>query len=376
MATDSYRRYREDLDLASDLGLSAYRFSIEWSRVEPRPQVFDQQAIDHYRRIAREVRARGMTPIITLWHFAYPAWLDEPDASGLRGWERFDAPEIFGRYVEKVIGAFAEVQPLWLTINEPVIFALQGYVFGKWPPGRREPRAALAVLRNLLAAHGRAYRIIHARWPKALVAFNNFALTLHLTAVSEAFAKSQARRRPVWENWAIQPDLWLLVALRPTLRAEMDFAALDYYFPATLSSADQSPWLWPVYPPGLYEAIKHYANFFRKPVLIAENGLATKDGAPRADGWTREAHLVAHVREVLRARSDGIPVFGYCYWSLLDNYEWGSFMPRFGLYQVDYGSETLRRIPTAAVAYYRDIVTHNNLRSSLLQLVSDARGSP
>ncbi|MBM3273836.1 MAG: glycoside hydrolase family 1 protein, partial [Candidatus Sericytochromatia bacterium] len=369
-ATDSFRRYREDLDLAAGMNLSAYRFSVEWSRVEPEPGKFDEKAISHYRRVASEARARGMTPIITLFHFAYPKWLDQSARGSPGGWERPDAPKLFGRYATRVATALKAEKPLWLTINEPTVFAIFGYFLGKWPPGKRDLGATWRVLGNLMAGHGEAYAAVHRAVPGAMVSFNGMASGVHfgqmhvLRDALEVAPKLDLLRGLAWH-----PELSLMWAVRPSIAREVDYAALDYYFPTPLGGYKyREPWDWPVYPHGIFEAVRDYSNFFRKPVLIAENGFATRDWAPRQDGWTREAHLVAHVREVQKAREAGFQVMGYSYWSLLDNFEWGSFSPRFGLYQVNYGDEHLTRVPTRAVAFYRDIVQNDGVRDELLRL--------
>ncbi len=368
-ATDSFRRYREDIDLAAAMGLTAYRFSIEWSRVEPEAGTFDPEAIAHYVRVATAARARGMTPIITLFHFAYPAWLDEPDPAGNRGWERDDAPTRFARYVERAVPAFKDLRPLWLTINEPLVFAAYGYFLGQFPPGKRDPIATVRVLGKLLEGHGQAYAAMHRVVPGAMVSFNNMASTAHLAFSPARPEAPDLASGSLLEAPVFHPDLTLMALLRPRIRGEVDFAAFDYYFPtALLAWRDYSHWDWPVYPRGIGEATRDYHAFFRRPVLIAENGMATRDGAARADGWTREAHLVAHAREVVKARDAGLPLLGYCYWSLLDNYEWGSFTPRFGLYSVDYSDGRLVRKPTAAVAFYRDIAQNDRVTPELEQL--------
>lgn len=376
IADDSYRKWREDLDLAASMHLSAYRFSIEWSRVEPEPGRFDPRAIAHYLRIARGARARGMTPIITLFHFAYPAWLDRPDAQGRRGWERPDAADRFAWYVDKVVPAFGSTHPLWLTINEPTVFTYYGYVKGVWPPGKQDPHDAWIVLSHLLEAHAEAYRVIHAHFPDAWVSFNNMALDFKLFPAAESYAVARGRTTGAeptggfGRNWSFEPDLWLLTFIHPKLRQEMDYTALDYYFPMVAGQEPSlHPWFWPVYPQGLYEAIRDYHEFFHLPVLVAENGIAMHDDSGRPDGWTREAFLAAHVQQVMRARAAGIPVLGYCYWSLLDNYEWGSFLPRFGLFHVDYEDPGLARIPTPAVAYYKDIAEHDGLTERLARMI-------
>jgi beta-glucosidase len=124
-------------------------------------------------------------------------------------------------------------------------------------------------------------------------------------------------------------------------------------------------WDWPVVPEGVYSSLKYYHERYHMPILIAENGMATEDGKARRDGWSREAFLVNHVWQVRRAVQEGVKVIGYIHWALLDNYEWGSFKPRFGLYRVDYAKPELPRIPTPAVDVYRRIATANDLPGEL-----------
>jgi beta-glucosidase len=115
--------------------------------------------------------------------------------------------------------------------------------------------------------------------------------------------------------------------------------------------------LWEIYPEGFYHAIHNYYKSFRMPVLVAENGFATADLAERPDGWTRENYLVSHIKQMNRAIDEGIPMVGYFHWSITDNYEWGSYKPRFGLYTVDCRNRDFRRIPTPAVDVFRTIAT-------------------
>ena len=125
-------------------------------------------------------------------------------------------------------------------------------------------------------------------------------------------------------------------------------------------------WDWEIYPEGFSKALKYYHKLSGLPVLVAENGFSTKDLAPRADGWDRETFMVHHVREMQKAIADGVPVLGYIHWSITDNWEWGSFSPRFGLYSVDCRNQKFERVPTPAVEVYRKIIENDGVTPEML----------
>ena len=150
-------RWREDFDRAAESGQNAHRLSIEWSRIQPAPDRWDEDALDHYREMVRGLVERNMTPVVTLHHFTDPVWLAERG-----GWENPEAVGFFARYVEKVVRALREYVGMWCTINEPNVYATMGYMMGAFPPGRRgDLQAALRVMEHLLRAHVAAYETIH-----------------------------------------------------------------------------------------------------------------------------------------------------------------------------------------------------------------------
>jgi beta-glucosidase len=136
--------------------LNSLRLSVEWSRIEPEPGIFDQAALDKYRTMMGLLRERGLEPMVTLHHFTDPLWL-----TALGGWENPRVEDYFVRFVTRVVEALGEIVTLWCTINEPTIYAIEGYLEGYFPPGVRSLRRTLNVLRRMLLAHGRAYRTIH-----------------------------------------------------------------------------------------------------------------------------------------------------------------------------------------------------------------------
>ena len=373
---DAWWRWREDLAMARQMGLTAYRFGVEWARVEPSEGAFDDRALARYAAIAREARRLGMRPIVTLLHFSYPSWLDKPDFYGRRGWERRDAPERFARYVARVARLIAPEDPLWLTLNEPTMMAYKGYVDGQFPPGEHDPWKGMLVLGRLLQGHVLAREVLKQVQPGALVGFTHYLLAMHPFPIAPIGLGDLGRPLPHVPFGPLEPDLWVMDFLEPRALAEVDFLGIDAYTAVSLSRPDPGPYArWPVAPHGLREAARRaWHHVGRKPLLFTENGMATDDGRPRRDGWSRSAYMVAHIGMVEELRRSGVPVWGYCHWTLYDNWEWGSRKPRFGLYATDAG-ERVRR-PTAAVATYRQIVRDGGIRPALIEQVRRLPSAP
>lgn len=366
-AVDFWNRYAEDMDLSKGMGLNAFRFSLEWSRIEPRPGQYDQAAIDHYRKMIDAAHSRGMQPIVTLQHFAYPAWLDAGEAP--YGFERPDTPRHFAHYVRHVAQQFKGKVKYWITINEPNVLAMGGYAVGFLPPGRMGWGPYTRSVAGIVNAHRAAYKELHDVDPQNQVSSNVFYL----------YADKPTNFDPgkIWgigENALLPqvtkvPDRFAGPYIEDLGAQYLDYVAIDYYWGMAPSATFniRKPYAWPVSPRGLFDACRDLWATYRKPILIAENGLATKNLAPRSDGWTRESFIVNHLYYLRQAIQKGVPVLGYIHWSLTDNYEWGDWTPRFGLYSVDgLNDPQLKRVPTPAVAVYREIATRNSLPSRLV----------
>lgn len=346
----------EDLDRAKSLGLNAFRTSLEWARLEPSPGRFDPAEVAYVHQLLAGIRKRGMTPIITLNHFTMPAWTSVDDGTGKVGWESPTTVEAYGRYVAFVLREFGREIDWYLTFNEPSSFLLGGYLSGLLPPHRMGPVSAVLATQNVLKAHEVAYALIHKANPKAMVGMSDYNCQL-----------------PIGPGVTYAPGAFLNGFLNTTTGPDgqpristLDFIALHYYGRnrAPVSFPTQ-PYDWDSNPDHFSEVLKLYHEQFRLPILVAENGFATKNDEPRADGWTREQFLVAHVQQVEKARREGIPILGYLYWSLTDSYEWGSYDPRFGLWRVDVREGDLTRHETPSVAVYRHIVTHGGVTPEL-----------
>jgi beta-glucosidase len=317
--------YAGDIARAARLGIRVYRTSIEWARVQPNPDNWDEGAFAIYDRIVDTIIAAGLRPMLTLDHWVYPGW-----AAARGGWRNPGMVRDWLANARKVVSRFASRNPLWVTINEPA-----AYIGTELRIGALSRDEAPTMRDRLAQAHNAIYDTIHQIQPGAMVTSNLGFVPGAETRVNQPFVDRVA--------------------------AKLDFLGVDYYSGpdagtiATGSSAG-APGMWqlPLQTEGIYYALRHYATRYPgKPLYVVENGMATRNGAPRPDGYTRADHLRDTVYWLQRAKADGMNVIGYNYWSLTDNYEWGSYTPRFGLYTVDVDTDpTLTRRPTDAVAAY------------------------
>jgi beta-glucosidase len=356
--------YQRDFDLARELGQNAHRFSIEWARVEPHAGKFDEGALDHYAAVVQALRARGLEPIVTLHHFVSPAWFT---ARG--GWLAEDGADRFAGYVQRVVERLAPHVRWWLTVNEPTVWAKHAYVIGDWPPcGTGNWRRSLDAIRAMLRGHRLAYRIIHARRPDAMVGLAHSAPFV----VPSNPLNPLDRLAAVSRDFGLNRMLFRLIG-RP-LRNWLDFIGVNYYCRTVVRWAPRGRALllgedderprpgeqrrfsdigWEAWSPGFAGMLNQLAGY-GLPLMVTENGIATRDEKLRAD------YLQGHLRALAQAIKAGAPVIGYLHWSLIDNYEWAlGFEPRFGLCEVDF--TTQERRPRAVARTYAEVCRRNAL---------------
>lgn len=354
-----YELYEHDFDLAQSMRHNAHRFSIEWSRIEPRPGEWNAAALEHYVAVVDALRRRGMEPIVTLHHFTNPAWFAQQG-----GWTNPASVAAFGRYVEHVAARLAGQVRFWLTVNEPTVYVKHAYVVGDWPPCvRRSWWSAARVLHHMARAHAAAYAILHRARDDAMVGFAHS--TPYVVACNPA---RSADRMAAWlRDYALNRVFFRLLGARP--EAVLDFIGLNYYarqvvrWRPVLGAAalvgsecrddhhdlprSFSPLGWEVFAPGLRESLQRFRRL-GVPLMVTENGIATGDEEQR----TR--YLREHVAALADAVTKGVPVLGYLYWTLMDNYEWVEGKgARFGLFEVDF--TTQRRTPRPAARSFEAI---------------------
>jgi beta-glucosidase len=360
-ACDQYNRFREDFDLAASLHHTAHRFSIEWSRVEPREGERDQAALAHYRDVVLALRERGIEPIPTLHHFTNPLWLA---AKG--GWTNPLVVDRFRRYTQWVAEALGDQVTYWLTINEPLVYSNMHYLDGAGPPGARDVGQAFQVIEHLVRAHAASFHAIHddaaARGRRVMVSYAHHAqplLPCHPWWIGDQVIARQTERIYNFRFLEALTIGRLRLLGRKPIHIEdavdsLDFVGMNYYgrIFLRLGWAGPGTWLgqrcstrhhrevternaldWDVYPPGIRDVIR-WGVAYQRPILVTENGICTTDDAQR------ERFILRHIGWVARAIQEGAPVFGYLYWSLVDNFEWAEgYGPRFGLIEVDYATQ-------------------------------------
>jgi len=360
-ACDHWNRFREDILLMKDLGLNAYRFSVEWSKIQPAEDRIDTAALDHYREVVNELRRNSIEPMVTLHHFTDPLWFAE------RGSFLDDAsPTVFGRFAGVVADALGDSVRLWCTINEPTVYAVNGYVTGEFPPAENNPKRAVRVLRNMLRSHSEAYHVIKNRLPAAQVglATNIFILeaanrwnpvSRFLVNLADRNIHESVLRYLHSGSFEFNIPGVVRDSFRGVREETSDFVGLNYYTRFRLrfrllggpsvvhdvpgdgrSVTDMG---WEIYPEGLLRAVRLIRKFTDRPLYVTENGLADDSDTKRA------TFIRDHLSALEKAVAEGADIRGYFFWSLLDNFEWAhGFSKRFGLYHVDFPTQrrTLR----------------------------------
>ncbi|MDT0475613.1 GH1 family beta-glucosidase [Streptomyces sp. DSM 41014] len=406
IAVDHYHRFRDDVALMADLGLTAYRFSVSWPRVQPTgrgPAV--QVGLDFYRRLVDELLAHGIKPAVTLYHWDLPQELEDAG-----GWPERDTAFRFAEYAQIVGEALGDRVEQWITLNEPWCSAFLGYGSGVHAPGRTDPEASLRAAHHLNLAHGLGTTALRSVMP----ARNSIAISLNsavVRPVSQSPADLAAAQRiddlangvfhgPILHGAYSQSLLaataqvtdwsYVLDGDLGAIHQPLDALGLNYYTPALVSAADEqrtgaradghgasehSPWPgaddvefhqtpgertemgWTIDPTGLRDLIMRYTREAPGlPLYITENG-AAYDDKPDAEGRVHDperiAYLHGHLAAVRGAIAEGADVRGYYLWSLMDNFEWAyGYGKRFGAVYVDYATQA--RTPKSSALWYRE----------------------
>ncbi len=365
IACDHYHRYREDFTLLREMSQNAHRLSIEWSRIEPSQGEFDSRQIRHYRDVLGELREQGIQPMVTLHHFTSPLWFTRRG-----GWAAAGSARAFMPYVHRVVEELGDLVTLWCTINEPNIYAANGWITAEFPPGHRGDLAsAYRVLSNMRRAHEMTYAAIKRRWPDSPVGLSHHKFLFMPASESRRDRLATQTALLAVDRWPVAPG-----QLRRVVEATSDFIGIAHYHGQCVAFDPRRPkeqFIRRFNVPGApvtemgwssnaawMRSVLNEVKGLGKPVYITENGLAA------ADDRKRESYLTEVLANVRLAIQDGVDVRGYFHWTNTDNFEWArGYQVHFGLIAVD--RVTLERTVKPSGRLYSRIARANGLLKTL-----------
>jgi len=332
-ATDHYNRYEQDFALLKKLNMNTWRFSLEWSRIQPEEGAWNPEAIEHYRVYLKKLNAIGVEPMITLWHWTMPVWFTDKG-----GFEKRSNIKYFLRFASKVFDELGQHFRYVITLNEPEVYMAKSYLVGEWPPQMRSKAKALLVLQNLISAHKKVYKLAKGKGRKYMLSIaKNTAY--HYAGDDAVLSRATASVMRTLQDGFILNQL----------KKQLDFIGLNYYFSNRYygyrqhdENLSQNDLGWDMRPSDIEIVLKDLYDKYNLPIIITENGLADRDDSYRK-WWLSQTLIAVH-----KAIQAGVKVEGYLHWSLTDNFEWSSgFWPRFGLAEVDYKTQKRSLRPSA-----------------------------
>lgn len=330
-AVYSWTRFDRDLASLKQLGVSHFRFGVEWARVEPKPGQINEAALARYVSMARQLRAAGIEPVVTLWHFTFPDWLYDPKAKGRSNFLHPDAPEAWRRHVERVVKAMAPYVRIYVPQNEPNGALQLGWIAGHWPPGLlMRPLAYKRAMEVSAEMFRETAAIVRRERPDAVI-MGIYSL-------------------PDWRRNHLQDPTALVYNIVQRQNFDhldkvadtMDIIGVNYYYAQDASltrflsrghgelSSNYTQLGWEIVPEGLFNVLTTVSKRYGKPIVISENGLGTQSERKRI------RYLREHIAQMRRAMEAGVDVRGYFPWTLVDNYEWKEgWHGQFGLFSYD-----------------------------------------
>lgn len=367
-ADDHWNRWREDTELLAAMGVKHYRLGVEWSRIEPEEGVFSEAALERYREELALLKEKGVRPLVTLHHFTNPRWFEEKGA-----FLAPDAVDFYLRFVKKTVAAFGPQCAEYITINEPNVYATNGYFFGEWPPAHKSLGETIKVIQTMAKCHVEGYRLIHSvRRDMGLTdTAVGFAHHMRLfqplrpknlmdkffTAFNRRFFQSAITR-----TFTTGAGCFPLKRVAPA-GIYCDFHGLNYYSTSASSGLRNGvrPGVplndlgWEIYAPGIVKCAQDMQKCADRPIYITENG--TCDNTD----MFRTRYLYEHIKALV---DSGLPVERYYHWCFLDNFEWlEGESARFGLIHVDY--ETQKRTIKRSGEFYAAMIREGGVSEAL-----------
>jgi beta-glucosidase len=430
----SYTRWMDDVRVLRENGQSSYRFGVEWARLFPtrasweacRNAMGDMAARiatcrasastegkAYYHQLIDALRASTprITPMVTVHHWVMPDYIADPRAADYRtqGWMNERMRTDMALYAGVVAAEYGDTVDWYVTINEPLVHVLAGYLDGRFPPGRTlDIDGAINVIRNMIYAHAGMYDMIKANdrtvaettgGPITPAASSYVSIAHHIRRIYPANPASmndqRAAARADWLNHRLFVEAITRGNLDangdgtvgagepmndPALRNRLDYLGINYYGLTTIRANAAIPLVgglpvneeldrglpktdfgWDIYPKGFEEVLVTYANEYRLPIAVTENGLAD------ARDVNRPRFLLEHLSAMFSAMQRGARVIGYYHWSAIDNFEWvGGYCPHFGLYSVDFTNPMRPRTARPSANLYRDIMRSGEITPAQL----------
>ncbi|MFA5203350.1 MAG: family 1 glycosylhydrolase [Lentisphaeria bacterium] len=358
-ACNHYALFREDVKRIALLGHQAYRFSLEWSRIEPQEGTWNQAALDHYKELLALLKAKGVKTYVTLSHFTLPLWFDE-----LGGFNKRENIRYFLRYAEKVARFLGADVDAWLVVNEKT--QIQTGAEGEGFNYIRAHAQCYHLLKSIskapvssahMAVQPYPYRY-YDKLDRAMTALRDFQINgswLHAIRTGELIAPNINAEDCPEAKGAI--DFWAInIYTRELCDSRKKSLAAPRFPHKKLRMIDMDFYLEEMYPEGTTAMLERFND---KPVVITENGCSCDDDRFRI------VYLSLYLSAIHDAIQRGVDVSGYLYWSLMDNYEWSSFKPRFGLVHVDF--KTFKRTPKPSASFFKELIDANGFRQDILR---------
>lgn len=333
---DHYNQYEKDFAALKKLNMNAFRFSIEWSRIEPEEGAWNAKAIAHYRDYLRALNKNKIEPIVTLWHWTMPVWFTD-----MGGFEKAANVKYFVRFCEKVLQELGREFRYIITINEPETYISKSYILGEWPPQHQSKIQGLRVYLNLINAHKKVYALAHQTSRKYIVGLAK--TSAHQYAGDSAIISKLAAEVATWgaDNFILN-----------RVKKQLDFIGVNYYFTNRyygymVHNPDQkvNDLGWDMQPQNIQLVLERLYDKYGIPIIVTENGCADQDDEYRK-WWITQTLIAMH-----KALQNGVRLEGYLHWSLLDNFEWASgYWPKFGLLEVD--RKTMKRTARPSAVWF------------------------
>lgn len=385
-ACDHYHRFREDVAIMKELGLKSYRFSLSWSRIIPEEGKINEKGIAFYNALIDELLAAGIEPLITLYHWDLPVWMDKKG-----GWKTLEIRERFLEYAAVVMDAFSDRVKYWITFNEPQCFLMNGYMQGVHAPFRRDHLSLPKITRNFMLTNAATVKLIREKAktpPKVGLAFAAGAFIP--AKENDPESVEQARKKSFYKGMGTMNNRWWMDPIllgKPVvaygvyrsrqrdmkdIQVKFDFIGINNY-----SAFNYSDWGgdknvdtsklpknslgWVIDGRSMYWTVKFLYERYGVPIMITENGMSNRDTVNENGEICddiRIGYMDEYLRDLQQAMEEGVPVIGYQHWSLMDNFEWAEgYDPRFGLVYVDF--ETGKRKIKKSGYHYRHIIETN-----------------